>query len=155
MTAAATTYPVPCECITICTSVRIQAAFHIATIPIYNSIISKPVPSAASLLSMDDNLIGNWLSTIPSYFSSRDLIPRKFMFTYYVYEAKYRNLRIIIYRPFVIRRALASRSGTGSESADVQRAFDRCLDEAQKTIVTTEAYWRDCEHTRMAAWYAL
>jgi len=140
---------------TLCTPLRIQATFHIATNPIYNKIITKPVPTAAALVSMDDTLIAEWLPILPRYFSTRAAISDKYNFARYALEGRYRNFRIIMYRPFVIRRALTSKSSNESISGEVQTAFDRCLEEARQTIIATEAFCKDCDQNRLGAWYAL
>ena len=53
LTAASKSYPTESsEGITPYTAVRTQAAFHIATCPIYARVISKPFPGAAELLDV-------------------------------------------------------------------------------------------------------
>lgn len=104
---------------------------------------------------MDDTLIGGWLSSIPRYFSEGVTVPSKYRFAHYMMEGRYRNFRIIMYRPFVIRRALILRTGKGVDSPASQQAYDRCLEEARKTIASTEVFWTECGNTRMDAWYAL
>lgn len=68
---------------------------------------------------------------------------------------RYRNLRIIMYRPFVIRTALNARDGRDEDSAASMEAYDRCLEDARITINLISQYWSKYEHNRLAAWYAL
>lgn len=63
-----------------------------------------------------------------------------------------RNLRIIMYRPFVIRRALMRRVDFDSA---VTTAYERCLADAKSTIEKISEFWARHEHNRLAAWYAL
>jgi transcriptional regulatory protein GAL4 len=126
-----------------------------ATNRIYTRVISKPFPSAKELLSLDDTLIGDWLNHLPSYFAQHSFIPPKYSFSHAVMMWRYRNLRIIMYRPFVIRRALYARNGRPDESIESFQAYERCLEEAKCSISAIRDYWARNEHTRVAAWYAL
>jgi transcriptional regulatory protein GAL4 len=126
-----------------------------ATNRIYTRVISKPFPTAKELLHLDDTLIGDWLSNIPLYFTEQAFVPQKYSFAHAVMTWRYRNLRIIMYRPFVIRKALYARNGRYDESVESYQAYERCLDEARNTIAAIRDYWAAHEHTRVAAWYAL
>jgi transcriptional regulatory protein GAL4 len=126
-----------------------------ATNRIYTRVISKPFPTAKELLHLDDTLIGEWLSNIPLYFTEQAFVPQKYSFAHAVMMWRYRNLRIIMYRPFVIRKALYARNGRSDESVESYQAYERCLDEARNTIAAIRDYWAAHEHTRVAAWYAL
>ncbi|KAH6682919.1 fungal-specific transcription factor domain-containing protein [Halenospora varia] len=154
LTAASITYPPESNQITPYTAVRTQASFHMATNRIYARVISKPFPSAKELLQLDDTLIGDWLSNLPLYFTEHAFIPPKYSLAHAVMMWRYRNLRIIMYRPFVIRKALYARNGR-DESAESFQAYERCLDEARNSIAAIRDYWSSNEHTRVAAWYAL
>lgn len=75
-----------------------------------------------------------------------------------VMQWRYRNFRIIMYRPFVIRMALAtSRNGRMINNAPVAEvhAYNQCLADADVTIKSISKYWMANEHNRLAAWYAL
>jgi transcriptional regulatory protein GAL4 len=73
-------------------------------------------------------------------------------------EWRYRNLRIIMFRPFVIRKALQARMRQGTipqlESA-TDIAIDRCLAEAKASIISIDKFWSTGNRTCMASWYAL
>lgn len=129
-----------------------QASFHMATNQIYTRVISKPLSSAKNLLKLDDSLIGGWLSSIPLYFAEHTSVPSKYAFAHAVMGWRYRNLRIIMYRPFVIRKALYP---TQHESMEEIEAYGRCLEEAKRSILAINDFWKLHEHTRVAAWYAL
>ena len=126
-----------------------------ATNQIYARIISKPLPSAKELLHMDDTSMGEWLAKIPPYFAQQASVPPKYTFAHAVMMWRYRNLRIIIYRPFVIRKALYARNGRSDESLESLQAYERCLDEARNTIAGIRDYWATNKNTKIAAWYAL
>ncbi|KXH34587.1 fungal specific transcription factor domain-containing protein [Colletotrichum simmondsii] len=136
-------------------SVRTQASFHIATTPIYTRVISKPLPSPDEMLRLDEDLLEPWLASVPSYFSSTSRVPPKYALAHAVMNWRYRNLRIIMYRPFVIRRALQARDRRSDDSPDNVRAFEKCLAEAKATITSISEFWQRNEHNRLGAWYAL
>lgn len=152
---ASTTYPEESNEITPYTAVRTQAAFHMATNRIYARVISKPFPTAKELLHLDDTLIGNWLGNLSLYFTEHAFIPPKYSFAHAVMMWRYRNLRIIMYRPFVIRKALYARNGRTDESPESFQAWERCLDEARCTIASIREFWEGGERNRLTAWYAL
>lgn len=157
LTANSKSYPRERDEVTTYTAVRTQARFHAVTNPIYARVISKPIPSAAELLRLDDTLLQPWLESLPSYFRDDTIVPQRFTFAHAVMRWRYRNFRIIMYRPFVIRQALNSRDAKASLSADDDEACRRCLGDAEGTITAIAEYWRGHghEHNRLEAWYAL
>ncbi|KAK4560364.1 hypothetical protein LTR86_005560 [Recurvomyces mirabilis] len=142
------------EGITTYTAVGVQARFHIATNDIYSKIISVHFPRAAELVRLDDEKIETWrltwlkddLEVQPRYRLSRSIM-----------EWRYRNFRIIMYRPFVIRHALQQRSGAAGPQFDraMLTAVERCLHEAQSTITAIHDYWSTCHHNCLGSWYGL
>ncbi|KAJ0323962.1 hypothetical protein COL5a_008082 [Colletotrichum fioriniae] len=155
LTAISKSYPPETDDITPYTAVRTQASFHIATTPIYTRVISKPLPSPGEMLRLDEDLLDPWLASVPSYFSSTSRVPPKYALAHAVMNWRYRNLRIIMYRPFVIRRALQARDRRPDDSPDNVRAFEKCLAEAKATITSISEFWQRNEHNRLGAWYAL
>ncbi|KAL6404585.1 Regulatory protein GAL4 [Ilyonectria robusta] len=152
LTAASTSYPTESNQITPYTAVATQARFHIATRECYERIISKPFPSADELLRMDSTLIETWQAAIPAYFKEQTLVPPRYALCQAVMSWRLRNLRIILYRPFVIRRALRRRADPDEANS---KAYDRCLADAKSSITMIAEYWAHHEHNRLAAWYGL
>lgn len=156
LTAMSSSYPPDPEEITVYTAVRTQARFFIATNPIYLRIISKPLPSARELLQLEAQCIGSWAEKTPSYFSETAAIPPSSVFSHSVMQWRWRNFRMIMYRPFVIRRALLARSGRRDNSSpESLQAYERCLEDAKQSILSISAFWAANEHNRLFAWYAL
>ncbi|KAL7918665.1 fungal-specific transcription factor domain-containing protein [Trichoderma austrokoningii] len=156
LTAMSKSYPSdPCE-ISVYTAVRTQARFHIATNPIYIRIISKPLPSAKELLQLEARCLEPWTKNTPEYFSETASVPTKYAFAHSVMQWRWRNFRMIMYRPFVIRRALLARNGRKDNlSPESLQAYDRCLDDAKQSIISISDFWVSCDHIRLFAWYAL
>ncbi|KAI0009002.1 fungal-specific transcription factor domain-containing protein [Xylariaceae sp. FL0662B] len=175
LTVGSKTYPFERNDTTLYTHVRIQASFHISTAPIYTRIISKPSPSIGELTLLEQQHLEPWIRNIPSYWKEDAPVAPKFAFAHAVTAWRCRNLRIIMYRPIVVRRALlcahqsasASTGGRnnigkkGDSSFDSERgqqAYERCLADAKFTIESISEYWdkqTDENHNRLVAWYAL
>lgn len=149
-------YPTETHDITPYTGVRIQASFHLATNYIYTRVIGKPLPSAEELVELDKERIEPWLKEIPACFTESATVPPKYTFAHVGLSWRYRNFRIIMYRPFVIRKAFRARDGRPDEDSPASlHAYNSCLADAKYTITSISTYWSTNEHTRMAAWYAL
>ncbi|KAJ9137577.1 Regulatory protein GAL4 [Pleurostoma richardsiae] len=170
LTAASKSYPPASNEITPYTHVRIQASFHIATAPIYTRVISKPLPSIEELTHLDQKHLAPWIENVPSYWKEGAPVASRFTLAHAVMTWRYRNFRIIMYRPIVVRRALlhARQSVTkgsgrnnngqlGDYSPESEQAYERCLEDAKFTIESISKYWEENErsHDRLAAWYAL
>lgn len=152
LTAASTSYPPESSQMTPYTAVATQARFHIATHECYERIISKPFPSAEELLRMDTTHIKTWQAAIPSFFCEQSTVPPRYALSQAMMSWRLRNLRIILYRPFVIRRALRRSEDAVQSFVD---ACDCCLADAKSTIEMIAEYWEHHEHNRLAAWYSL
>ncbi|POR36979.1 Regulatory protein GAL4 [Tolypocladium paradoxum] len=152
LTAASLSYPSESNQITPYTSVATQARFHIATHECYEKVISKPFPSAEELLRLDAEHIESFKATVPSYFVEQAAVPPRYALPHAVMACRLRNLRIIMYRPFVIRRALRRKPDADEASAT---AYDRCLADAKSTIQMIADFWERHEHNRLSAWYGL
>jgi transcriptional regulatory protein GAL4 len=147
--------PPPRPSLTTHSAVSDQARFHLMTSEIYARVISLPFPSAQELLQMDDERIIAW-HTI--WTVEADKVEARFMLSRSVMEWRYRNLRIIMFRPFVIRKALQARMRQGTtpqlESA-TDIAVNRCLTESRASILSINMFWSTGHRTCMASWYAL
>lgn len=152
LTAASLSYPPESNQVTPYTAVTSQARFHIATHDCYESVISKPFPSAAELLRLDAKHIESFKATMPSFFVEQAAVPPRYALPQAVMAWRLRNLRIIMYRPFVIRRALRRKPDADEASAT---AYDRCLADAKSTIEMIADFWERYEHNRLSAWYGL
>lgn len=89
---------------------------------------------------------------MPAYFSEQVEVPPRYALSQAVMSWRLRNLRIVMYRPFVIRRALKGRAGSDEAS---NKAYSRCLSDAKSSIEMIAEYWCGQEHNRLAAWYSL
>lgn len=133
-----------------------QSRFHLLTNEIYTRVIKMPFPSATELLELDDRFAGNWERSVPHWYRVDVDVPEPYATGHAVMWWRLRNFRIIMYRPYVMRRALQARSEVQSAvPPQVQRAYDRCLDEAKASINAISEFWSTKPPTRLAAWYAL
>lgn len=120
-------------------------------------MISKPFATAEELSNLEVEVLEPWLAKLPIWFREDSTVQPAYSLAHAIMQWRYRNFRIIMYRPFVIRMALASRNDrtmNSAAAADVQ-AYTRCLEDADITIKSISKYWAANEHTRLSAWYAL
>ncbi|KAF2093046.1 hypothetical protein NA57DRAFT_69412 [Rhizodiscina lignyota] len=139
------------------TSVATQARFHLATNEIYSRVISTPHIPAGELIRLDDAHIGGWLAALPLWYTETAALPPRYQFSHSVMMWRYRNFRIIMYRPFVIQRAFQAQGNLHGHAPtpEEQEAYDRCLNEARATIVSIHNFWFTNVRNRLSAWYAL
>ena len=151
-----TSYPPEVGEVTIYTYIRVQSAYHLGTMKIYNRLITSPFPSAVELVTLDDECIGAWLAQVPYYYDAFPPPESEYALGLGISKWRYRNLRIVMYRPFLVRWALSSSSpGQQSFSSAENLTVFRCLDAAKESIVSIEEYWFSRSHSRLSAWYVL
>ncbi|KAA8917454.1 hypothetical protein TRICI_000403 [Trichomonascus ciferrii] len=154
-----TSIPPQREFPTIYTSVRLQSQLHLMTNSIYERLISDPQPSAKELLAWDEYYMGKWLEMIPSYYKETADVPEPFAFSHSVLIWRYKNLRILMYRPFVLKKIFSLRDDvqvTVEMDEFSEAAFHKCLEECHNTILSIENHWNyEKNHFRMSAWYSL
>ena len=157
ITAGSKQRPNPAPETTVYTHLRTQATFHFATSPIYSEIISSPFPSASKLIEMDDQLIGHWLVNLPSFFIENVPQRPKFRLCHSILQWRYRNFRILMFRPFLVSRLMIRPTdGTIQENDPyVEVAVQRCLDAARESVELICAFWIQDQRNMMACWYGL
>lgn len=125
-----------------------------------------PFPSSSELIGLDDSCIGEWLTSIPGFFSNAAIQHAKVVLGHYILSWRYRNFRILMYRPFVIQRVILesrvpSTAEVEMEIQDHERsmtdmAVQRCSSAAAETIDQITSFWSHPERRNMlACWYAL
>ncbi|KAK5116030.1 hypothetical protein LTR62_000486 [Meristemomyces frigidus] len=154
LTNVSTSLPMAREGFTTYSAVAIQARFHMATNEIYSKIISVHFPRAAELIRLDDEKIETWRST---WLKDDMEVPHRYRLSRSIMEWRYRNFRIIMYRPFVVRfvlQQLTENSGLTFDQA-MLTAVERCLTEARITIASIHDYWSTSAHNCLGSWYGL
>lgn len=154
LTSLTTKLPEDEDLVTIYTSLRLQSLFHVLTNGIYERIISNPLPSCQSLLEWDGQYIQKWKAMIPDYYVEDREVPPEYRLSHAVINWRYRNLRIIIYRFFVLKRQYDQ--GQSIDDECELRASTICLDECRATIQSMDRFWNCKEvYNRMDAWWSL
>ncbi|OAA50630.1 Fungal specific transcription factor domain containing protein [Metarhizium rileyi] len=152
LSAASQSYPRESDQMTPYTAVATQARFHIATQECYQKVISKPLPTADEILQLDSSQIEPWKASIPLCLAEGAAVPSRYALPQAIMAWRLRNLRIIMYRPFVIRKALRRKDYTDKASSI---AYENCLADAKSTIEMIRDFWNRHAHNRLAAWYGL
>ncbi|KAL4993348.1 fungal-specific transcription factor domain-containing protein [Aspergillus recurvatus] len=161
ITSATRHLPPPAPETTIYSHLRAQSQFHLATSAIYSKIISHPLPSAADLLHLDNTIIGGWLAELPRYFAESAVQPPRFALAHAILRWRYRNLRILMYRPFLVGGVMTRSRGAGTQGqevgTDIDLAIERCLAAAAEAVELICTFWLTQSHQRsmMACWYGL
>ena len=154
--ADSTSYPAEIDGVSLYTYLRVQSCYHLKTMGIYNRLISLPSPTSAELVALDDEDIGSWLAHIPRYYSDYPPAGSQYALGIGITKWRYRNLRIVMYRPFLVRWALGlTPYDQPSSSSTETLAVFRCLDAARESIFSIEEYWTSRSHSRLSAWYVL
>ncbi|KAK9451149.1 fungal-specific transcription factor domain-containing protein [Limtongia smithiae] len=121
--------------ITIYSGMIVQCRFHRMTNNLYNRLISKPSLTAEQTLSLAA-VIDTFVDDLPYQFREDTPIDSTydwFVFSRYRLFWRYRNLRLLAYRPFVLQRAL-------SMSGAMEKAiFMKVKEEPSSPLATTVA----------------
>ncbi|KAF5611391.1 regulatory GAL4 [Fusarium subglutinans] len=156
LTQDSTHCPPEVEGITMYTYIRVQSAYHLSTMTVYNRLITSPFPSATELITLDDVCIGSWLAQVPYYYLAVPPPDSEFALGMGISEWRYRNLRIVMYRPFLVRWARSSAQNAQQNLTSSENlAVFRCLDAAKESITHIQGYWTSRSHSRLAAFYIL
>lgn len=123
-------------------------------------MISNAFPTAKEMTTLDDTSICPWLASLPHYFQPHAIQPPKYAFCHATLQWRYRNLRILAYRPFLVRRAMSgSEWGQDQDNLDdpesIDIAFQRCLDASRESVELISGFWFNNSQTMMASWYGL
>lgn len=158
LTARSVKFPDEEEQPTILTSIRLQSLFHMLTNSIYERIITDPFPSAQLLLGWDKLYLERWRKLIPDYFKKEAHVSLRFKLAHFVLEWRYRNLKIIMFRTFLLKRVILDPKtfNEDNENTYESRAADLCLKECSDTITSMAKFWKEnTRNNRMEVWYSL
>lgn len=149
--------PEPANETTVYTHLRAQTTFHLAACQIYTKITSSRFPSATELIELDDRLIGGWLTSLPSYFQEHVRQAPKFLLCHSIMRWRYRNFRILMYRPFLVRQLMVRGVYCPGEENDLNTpaAIQRCLDAARESVELISSFWMHEQRSILACWYGL
>ncbi|KAI1613996.1 Zn(II)2Cys6 transcription factor [Exophiala viscosa] len=150
------TYPAEASETTLYTHVRCQARFHLATSSIYARLISSRFPTAEEMLQADDTHLARWLQDIPSYFREGVTVAPKYRLSHSTLQWRWRNFRMLMYRPFLMRKFMTKRRTTAlPTSSSDEQAIQRCLESAAESINLITNYWQYGTQNVLACWYGL
>lgn len=105
---------------------------------------------------MDDQLMGNWLAELPPFFNENAPQRPKFRLCHSILQWRYRNFRILMFRPFLVSRLMIRPTESVQENdSSVEIAIQRCLDAARESVGLICAFWLQDQKNMMACWYGL
>jgi transcriptional regulatory protein GAL4 len=133
-----------------------QVNFTLKTCDLYNRLISKPSPTAEEVLTLDKQ-IEESIDDLPSWFLEEQR-PEKaeswHLVGWYRLHWRYKNLRIIMFRPFILQR-LAEADKRATMSPAESECHKICLQNAHETIVSVNEFVTICQLSSISVWYAL
>ncbi|KAI9370734.1 fungal-specific transcription factor domain-containing protein [Aspergillus egyptiacus] len=136
-----------------------QAKFHMLTNSVYQRLISSPSPTPEETLSLEKPM-EEWYNGLPDYIKQPELSSVSDNFALVRNRLLWRdwNLRILIYRPILLR--WASRRWTPNTSTEPEDPFEAdcrmlCLRNARLTISSIADFVNNHLVTRLGAWYIL
>ncbi|KAI4628516.1 hypothetical protein J4E83_003066 [Alternaria metachromatica] len=157
LTPQTTTLPTEVDEPTIYSSLRVQSSFHLQTNHISNKLLAEPGLSAEAALALNASMDA-WTHTVPTYFQLSHA-PRSTAPWYSFARSRlwwrFWNLKIIIFRQILLRRAISERGqipdlAMQSSQEDCKRI---CLEAAHSTVVSIHQYATQ-DLNRLEGWYA-
>jgi transcriptional regulatory protein GAL4 len=136
-----------------------QARFHLLTNSVYQRLISGPSLTPEETLNLQKPM-EEWYNALPDYIKQPNSLPVSDNFALVRNRLMWRdwNLRILIYRPVLLR--WASRRWTPNTPTEPEDPFELdcrmlCLRNARLTISSITDFVNNHLCTRLGAWYML
>lgn len=142
---------------TIYSSLKAQSNFHLHTNHVSNRLLADPGLSAGAALVIG-NTMDTWSQTLPPYFQLNIQPTRQFRWYLFARARiwwRFWNLKIIVFRQILLRRAIADRGQIPDSAASPEQEECKriCVEAAHSTIQSICQYAAQ-ELTRLEGWYA-
>lgn len=93
---------------------------------------------------------------IPDYFKNETDLSSRFKLAHFVLEWRYRNLKIIMFRTFLLKRVIFAPNTYEKDDEHEMQATELCLKECSDTIASMTKFWSESKkNSRMKVWYTL
>ncbi|KAK8164581.1 Zn(II)2Cys6 transcription factor [Phyllosticta citrichinensis] len=162
LTKATNSFPAEAPETTVYTNVRYQATFNLAIQRIYTILMTGIYPPPETFVKLDDETICEWVNSLPPYFQEGVVQAPKFRLCQAILQWRYRNFRVVIFRPYLIRQILQKRGNRGNQEAEdggaeagIDIAVQRCFQAARETIALVSDFWYTQRKSAMACWYGI
>ncbi|KAL5358144.1 fungal-specific transcription factor domain-containing protein [Aspergillus floccosus] len=161
LTATTTTLPPEVNGPTIYSGMIAQAKFHLLTNSVYQRLISTPSLTPEETLSLQKPM-EEWYNNLPDYFKTPPPTSESDPFALVRNRLMWRdwNLRILLYRPILLRWASRRWTPTTGSSPDHEDPLETdcrrlCLRNARLTLSSITDFVNNHICTRIGAWYML
>ncbi|KAK8085939.1 hypothetical protein PG994_000913 [Apiospora phragmitis] len=160
LTPRTTTLPDESEMPTIYSGLKAQSDFHLHSNHISNRLLLSTGVSVEEAL-IHNTTLDAWSKTLPPYFQpDRDVPCREEWYLFAKPRLWWRlwNLKIILFRQIVLKRAIERHQGPASTFAPNNQdnlCRDIGVDAAHSTVVSIHQYLNNCIHTRLVSWYSV
>lgn len=164
LTAESTEFPLERLTPTLYSGLIAQTQLNMKVNKVYNRIIAKPSPTAEEVLELNKR-IDEFTAGLPSYFQEDgNMSPYRngVVFAKYRLMWRYKNLRIIMFRPFVLQRILSSDQSNNNVprsammSSPAEKECRRiCLQNSHETIQSVNEFLYTSTRSTISVWYAV
>ncbi|KAF4222679.1 hypothetical protein CNMCM8980_007841 [Aspergillus fumigatiaffinis] len=161
LTSTTTVLPAEENGPTIYSGMIAQAKFHLHTNSVYQRLISTPSLTAEETLSLSKPM-EDWYNSLPHYFKQPITTPESDNFALVRNRLMWRhwNLRILLYRPILLRWASRRWTPTPDSPPEPEDPLETecrmlCLRNARWTISSISDFVNNHICTRLGAWYML
>lgn len=142
---------------TLYSSLKVQSEFHIRTNYISNRLLAEPGLSAEAALALNASM-DTWTYSLPLYFQLLQTPisqSRWYLFARARLWWRIWNLKIIVFRHILLRRAIFERGQIPDHAAqaDQDACKHLCLEAAHSSIISIQQYAAQTL-TRLEGWYA-
>lgn len=137
-----------------------QCNFSHKTNEIFNRVISRPSPTAIEALEMNKR-IDEFCNDMPEFFKDGSIVDQTkpwLKLAKYKLGWRFRNLRLILFRPFILQRVLSEGDHNPlpvMNSPEEKECRRMCLRSAHNTIVSVNEFIQTNEQTPMSVWYTI
>jgi transcriptional regulatory protein GAL4 len=157
LTPKTTDLPQEVDYPTLYSSLKAQSDFHLQTNYISNRLLAEPGLAADAALSIGHTM-DLWTLKLPLYFQLN--VQPTCQFRWYLFARarlwwRFWNLKIIVFRHILLRRAIANRGQVlDSASSAEQDECKRICVEAARSTITSICQYSMQTLTRLEEWYA-
>jgi transcriptional regulatory protein GAL4 len=144
---------------TLYSGLKWQSTLHLHSNYISNALLSSNGVSAQEAMSMDQTL-DSWILSLPDYFRQQQDISipdQGILFAKHRLWWRFWNIKIILFRNFLLTRAVAQRTQSqgGALSDTETKCRDVAVRAASDTISSISSFLDKVTITRLISWYSM
>ncbi|KAH7304272.1 lactose regulatory protein LAC9 [Stachybotrys elegans] len=144
---------------TLYSGLKYQSSLHLHSNYISNALLSSTSVSAQEAMSMNRTL-DSWMQSLPGYFGQHECLEihdEGILFAKHRLWWRFWNLKIILFRNFLLSRAVEQRTQSqGGQLSDIEtKCRDVAVSAASDTISSISSFLDKVNITRLVTWYSI